>query len=91
MTKYIDVLLLSGGVFCMAPPWTVKVKDYVAVHNAYTGEEEIKAVLSVCTDAEGGSFVKMVEEYIGYQLPKITKKYMVSGVDWGDGYVPDND
>jgi hypothetical protein len=33
----------------------------------------------------GGAFVKMVEKYIGYPLPKIHAKYHKNEVEWDEG------
>ena len=85
---YIDVLLTQKGLFCAAPPWVVKVGDYVSLPNALTGENETLEVLAVSTDEVGGNHVTMIEKYIGYPLPRITAKYLKSEVEWG---AADND
>ena len=81
MVEYIDVVLTQDGCFCVAPPWVVKVGDLVCVPDTLSGENKIREVISVATDAVGGDYVKMVEKYIGYDLPKITAKYIRSEVE----------
>ena len=82
MSEYIDVVLTANGVFCVAPPWVVKVGDLVCLPNALTGKNEVLDVVSVATDEKGGDHIKMIEKYIGYPLPKITAKYFRSEVEW---------
>ena len=84
MMEYIDVVLTKTGVFCVAPPWVVKVGDLVSLTNAVTGKDEIQEIIAVSTDEKGGDHIKMVEKYIGYPLPRITAKYLKSEVEWGE-------
>ena len=84
MSEYIDVVLTASGVFCVAPPWTVKVGDLVSLPNATTGKTEILEVIAVSTDEKDGDHIKMVEKYIGYPLPRITAKYFKSEVEWDE-------
>ena len=84
MTKYIDIIALESGAFCVAPPWTVTEGDYVGIPNVISGEMEVHEVISVATDAENGDFVKMIEKYIGFQLPRAEKKFHKSTIEWGD-------
>ena len=86
MSEYIDVVLTANGVFCVAPPWVVKVGDLVCLPDGLTGEPNVLEVVSVSTDEKGGDHIKMIEKYIGYPLPKITAKYFKSEVEW-DGAI----
>lgn len=84
MTNYIDILLLANGVFCVAPAWAVHEGDSVGVVDCVTGENKVFEVLSVVTDSYDGDFVKLIEKYIGYPLPRITAKYQKSEVEWDE-------
>ena len=84
MSKYIDILLTAGGYLCVAPPWMVKVGDFVGLPSAITGKEEHHEVVSVVTDEVDGDFIKMTEKFINYPLPKITAKYLKSEVEWDE-------
>lgn len=84
MDKYIDILVTLDGVFCAAPPWSVKVGDCVCMPDVLTGAEKVHEVISVATDSVGGEFVTMIEKYIGFPLPKIKAKYMRSEVEWDE-------
>ena len=84
MTQYIDVVLTKSGVFCVAPPWVVKVGDFVCLQSAVTGNDEMQEVIAVSTDDVDGDHVKMIEKYIGYPLPRITAKYLRSEVEWDE-------
>lgn len=84
MTQYIDVVLTRSGVFCVAPPWVVKVGDLVCLQSAITGNDELQEVTAVSTDNVDGDHVKMIEKYIGYPLPRITAKYLRSEVEWDE-------
>jgi hypothetical protein len=82
MSKYIDIVLTANGVFCVAPPWVVKVGDLVCLPNGLTGKDEMLEVVSVSTDGVDGEHIKQIEKYIGYPLPRITAKYLKSEVEW---------
>ena len=82
MSKYVDILLTQDGVFCVAPPWTVKVGDLVSLPDAVNGVNKISEVVSVATDKDDGEHIKLIEKYIGYPLPEVTAKYFKSEVDW---------
>ena len=84
MIEYIDIVLTANGIFCVAPAWVVKEGDFVGRPNAITGEDKILEVIAVTTDKKGGDYIKMVEKYIGYPLPRITAKYMKSEVEWDE-------
>ena len=82
--KYIDILLTQSGVFCLAPPWVVKEGDFVYLRDALSGDNKLFEVVSVVTDEADGDFVKMLEKYIGYPLPKINAKFLKSEVVWDE-------
>ena len=82
MGKYIDVLLTKDGYFCVAPPWTVKVGDFVNLPDTLDGSDKLREIAAVSTDDVDGEHIKMIETYIGYPLPKITAKYFKSEVKW---------
>lgn len=82
--KYIDILLTQNGVFCLAPPWVVKEGDFVYLRDALSGDNKLFEVVSVVTDETDGDFVKMLEKYIGYPLPKINAKFLKSEVEWNE-------
>ena len=84
MTKYIDIVATTDGVFCIAPPWTIREGDYIAMENVLTGATELKKVIDTATDSEDGDFIKLVEAYIGYKPPKVTQKYRANTISWGD-------
>lgn len=84
MDKYIDIILTETGVFCVAPPWEIAEGDLICLPNALTGEKAIQKVISVVTDNKDGHFIKMVEKYVGYPLPKITEKFKSYSVEWGE-------
>lgn len=79
MASYMSVLVTKDGYFCSAPPWSVKEGDYVSLPSIENRPHE---VVSVVTDEKNGDFVKMIEKYIGYPLPKIHAKYHKSEVVW---------
>ena len=79
MADYIDVIVTKDGYFCSAPPWDIAEGDLVCIP---TINKEIHEVLSVATDSKDGPFVKMIESYIGYPLPRVTAKYHKSEVTW---------
>lgn len=81
---YVDILLLVNGVFCIAPPWNVHEGDLVCLPDCTTGESKYFEVLSVVTDTVDGDFVKFIEKYIGFSLPKITAKCSKSEVTWDE-------
>ena len=82
MTKYNDILLTTDGTFCIAPPWTVGVGDYISVENPLTGATELKKVCAQATDSVDGDFMKLVEAYIGGKPYKVTSKYRESNLVW---------
>ena len=84
MSKYIDVVLAKNGVFCAAPPWTVKEGDLVGLLDNVVGEIRTLEVIAVVTDEVGGDYISMVEKYVGYPLPRITAKYRKSEVFWDE-------
>ena len=86
--EYIDIVLTLDGYFCVAPPWEIKVGDLICMPDVLTGEPKIHEVVSVATDSTDGDHIKMVEKYIGHELPKVTARYLRSEVDWD---VADND
>lgn len=84
MSKFIDVLLLENGVFCKAPSSTVDEGDLVSLPDALTGKPVIRKVIATAFSSPDGEIVKMVEKYIGFELPKVTESYRARDVLWGD-------
>jgi hypothetical protein len=84
MAQYIDILLTLDGHFCAAPPWTVKEGDLICLPDALSGKEEIHEVISAATDSTDGEYIKQIEKYIGYPLPKIKAKFLKSEVEWNE-------
>ena len=82
MAKYVDILLTNDGMFCAAPPWTVKVGDLVCLPDVLTGESKLHEVIATTTNEENGDYTKMIEKYIGYPLPRVKTKYFRSEVMW---------
>ena len=82
MIEYIDIVLTLDGVFCVAPPWTVREGDLVCLPDGLLGAPKIHEVISVATDSTDGEHIKMAEKYVGYPLPKVMAKYLKSGVEW---------
>ena len=82
--KYIDILLLSNGIFCMAPAWSIREGDLVGLPDFVSGCNKVLEVVSVVTDKEDGKFTKMVKRYVGGELPKVTQRYKQSDVLWED-------
>ena len=82
MAKYIDVLLLENGVFCKAPSHTVYEGDLVSLPDVLTGKPTIHKVIATAFSSPDGEIVKMVEKYIGFELPPITQKFTASEVEW---------
>lgn len=82
MADYIDILVTKDGYFCAAPPWEIKEGDLVCISHDNAGVSH--EVLSVATDSKDGPFVKMIENYIGYPLPRVTAKYHKSEVTWDE-------
>lgn len=82
MANYIDILVTKDGYFCAAPPWMIKEGDLICLPNAIGGDKSIHEVVSVATDSTEGDFVKLVERYIGYPLPKIHAKFNRCEVEW---------
>ena len=82
MAKYIDVVLTSDGTFCIAPPWTVGVGDYISMENVLNGITELKKVIATATDSTDGDFIKLVEAYLGYKPYRITSKYRENTLFW---------
>jgi hypothetical protein len=83
MANYIDILATKDGYFFAAPPWTVREGELVDA--PVISGNKLHEVASVATDEVGGAFVKMVEKYIGYPLPKIHAKYHKNEVEWDEG------
>lgn len=81
--KYIDILLLSNGVFCVAPAWSVHEGDWVGLPDL-AGEVKILEVVSTITDEVDGDYMKMIRRYVGYDLPRITHRYKKHSVFWED-------
>ena len=84
MSNYIDILLTTDGIFCVAPPWVIKEGDLICLPDALTGKETISEVISVATDSTDGDHIGMIEKYIGYPLPKVISKYHKCEVEWND-------
>lgn len=84
MAKYIDVVLTEDGIFCIAPPWTINVGDYISMENALTGATELKRVIAQATDSEDGDIIKFVEAYIKGKPQRVTKRYRESDLYWED-------
>lgn len=84
MSKFIDVLLLENGVFCKAPSSTVDEGDLVSLPDVLTGKPVIRKVIATAFSSPDGEIVKMVEKYIGFELPKITASFREHDVFWGD-------
>ena len=82
MTEYIDILLLENGVFCKAPSCNVDEGDLVSIPSALTGEQVILKVIATAWADPQSDTVKMIEKYIGFELPKITQKFKVADVVW---------
>ena len=82
MSKYVDVVLTVDGFFCIAPAWTVKEGDYIAVENPLTGANELKEVIASATDRVDGDFINLVKAYVGGEPYKVTKKYRKSALAW---------
>lgn len=82
MANYIDVLLLENGVFCKAPSCSVEEGDLVSIPSALTGEQTIRKVIATAFLATDSEAVKMIEKYIGFELPPITQKFIASEVAW---------
>ena len=80
--KYIDVVLTLDGIFCVAPPWTIKEGDLVSLPNALDGTNEIREVAASLTAETDGEFVKLIEKYIGFPLPKVNAKFKRSEAEW---------
>lgn len=82
MVEYIDILLLENGVFCKAPSCAVDEGDLVNIPSALTGEPmTLKVIATAWADPQSDT-VKLIEKYIGFELPKITKKFKASEVKW---------
>ena len=84
MTNYISILLTQDGVFCVAPPWTVKEGDLISLTDVLSGEERVREVIAVATQDKGDEFVNMIEKYIGYPMPKIKAKYSRREAEWNE-------
>lgn len=84
MAEYIDIVLTANGVFCVAPPWVVREGSLVGLTNAVTGKTVTLEVAAVSTDEKDGQYIKMIEKYIGYPLPRITATYLRSEVEWDE-------
>ena len=84
MNNYIDAVLTVTGAFCVAPPWSVEVGDFIGLENVLTGKIDMLEVVAVSTDEKGGEHIKMLEKYIGRPLPRITSKYKRSEVLWDE-------
>lgn len=82
--EYISIVLTLDGMFCIAPPWEVKVGDYVGLPDGLNGMDKMREVVAVATDSKDGEHIKLIEKYIGYPLPKITAKYFKSEVEWDE-------
>ena len=81
---YIDILLTKDGYFCIAPAWEVKEGHLVSLFDVVSGTDKIHEVVSVVTDSTDGDYLKMMEKYIGYPLPRITARYLKSEVVWNE-------
>lgn len=84
MIEYIDILLLENGVFCKAPLCKVCEGDIVCVTDVISGVDKAYKVLAVATDTVSGDTTRLIEKYIGYELPKITRRFKAYDVDWED-------
>ncbi len=84
MAKFIDVLLLENGVFCKAPSSTVDEGDLVSLPDVIIGKPVIRKVIATAFSSPDGEIVKMIEKYIGFELPKVTESYRARDVLWGD-------
>lgn len=84
MSKFIDVLLLENGVFCKAPSSTVDEGDLVSLLDVVTGKPVIRKVIATAFSSPEGEIVKMVEKYIGFELPKIIASFREKDVFWED-------
>lgn len=84
MAKYIEVLLLENGVFCKAPSCAVNEGDLVGMPDVLTGGQAIRKVIATAFVSSDSDTVKMIEKYIGYELPPITQKFTASEVDWNE-------
>ena len=84
MIEYIDILLLENGSFCKAPLSNICEGDLVCITDVITGENKALKVLAVATDTICGDTTRMIEKYIGYELPKITRRFKAHDVVWGD-------
>ena len=82
--KYVDILLLNNGVFCVAPAWSVHEGDMVGLHDCVAGENKVLEVLAVVIDTMDGDYMKMMERYVGGKLPKATNRYQLHEVMWDD-------
>lgn len=84
MANYIDVLLLENGVFCKAPSCRVDEGDLVSIPSALTGEQTIRKVIATAFLTTDSEAVKLIEKYIGFELPKITESFKQKDIRWGD-------
>lgn len=84
MSKFIDVLLLENGIFCKAPSHTVDEGDLVSLMDVLTGKPVIRKVIATAFSDPEGEIVKMVEKYIGFELPKIIQRFGAHDVVWED-------
>ena len=84
MSKFIDVLLLENGIFCKAPSNTVFEGDLVSLMDVLTGKPVIRKVIATAFSSPDGEIVKMVEKYIGFELPKIIVSFREKDVFWED-------
>ena len=82
--KYIEIVLLESGLFCIAPAWSVNEGDYVGVVNPVTGAEEMKKVIATATDSVDGEYITMLKAYVGENLYRVSNKYRLSTLHWED-------
>lgn len=82
MGEYITIVLTRKGMFCVAPPWTIKEGDWVELPDALEGNPQMHEVISVATVSIDGEHIKQIEKYVGHKLPKVTARYCKSEVEW---------
>ena len=82
MADYIDIVATKDGYFCAAPAWEIKEGDLISIPAMLNDKPH--EVMSVATDSIDGPFIKMIEKYIGYPLPRVGVKYHKSEVVWND-------